>query len=629
MARSILERAVLKRRIKCEAARSVRYDLGGPMPLPFLRRVLNQRVVLLYVLMMLLAGAGYAQYDSYQLDGDALSFMDISDALLRHDWTRVVNAYWNPLYAVALALGQVVARPSRWNELQVFYWVNFVVYAGCIAACLFFVRSLTRLRASLAPLDAKRSAFSPLAMQFVSLALLFFSFQRELSLGKVRSDGLMLLWLLLAGGIFFRLQCRQRFGWFPLLGLVLGLAYLTKSFAFLPTAVLLTGILLYGALRQSGAARTRTIAGAVLAGLCFFALAGPYIAAISKRQGHLTTGDSGPLNYAFDVDGTERFHAFHYPGQGAGRATVEFKHHELLLMADPAMYSYASHAWGTAPLWFDPAYWDDRIHPHFYLRGQIERVSRSLVQLARFLVAHPEGLVVLMVLLAAGCRFSRPWRETVVLLPMLLWGALMFAIYMPVDLQDRYLTAAFLLVLLPAMALLQRPAEASVGRLTTAMALLLALLALADGARDLGERRRTLIVTGYPRGAYSKEAYPAAEGLAAMGVRPGDTLACLGDQACYPDPYWARLAGTQLLVQIDTLNQDPAAMWRSYRNKPEIAAALRGQGVKVLVAMFGPAARQPEGWVQLGSSNLYGLRLAAVDVAGDETRTSEEIRTAR
>ena len=577
-----------------------------------MRRVLDRRAILVYVLLMLLAGVGYARYDSYQLDGDALSFMDIGDALLRHDWAKVVNAYWNPLYAAALALGQMVARPSRWDELQVFYWVNFAIFAGCVGACLFFVRSLTSLRENRVAPDGDRAAFSPRAMEFVSLALLLFSFQRELSLGKVRSDALLLLLLLLAAAAFSQLQRTGRFVWFPVLGLVLGLAYLTKSFAFLPTAALRGGTLVYGLLRQAGARRWRTIIGALVAGLCFFALAGPYIAAISRRQGHLTTGDSGPLNYAFDVDGTERFHAFHYPGQGAGHAAVAFRHHELLVMTDPPVYSYAPHPWGTAPLWFDPAYWDNRVYPRFYLAGQAARFGRSLVQLARFLVGHPEGLVALAVLLAAGCRYRRSWRDQRVLLPMLLWGLLMFAIYMPVDLQDRYLTAAFLLVLLPALALLRRPADGATGRVTTVLALLLAGLALADAARDLGERRRTLSTTGYPRGAYSKESYPAAAGLQAMGVRAGDKLACLGDQACYPDPYWVRLVGAQLMVEVGTQNRDPAAEWRGYANKEAIKEALRGQHIKVLVAAFGTAAHQPEGWVQLGSSGLYGLPIDGV-----------------
>ena len=116
-------------------------------------------------------------------------------------------------------------------------------------------------------------------------------------------------------------------------------------------------------------------------------------------------------------------------------------------------------------------------------------------------------------------------------------------------------------------------------------------------------------MTGYPRGAWSRDVYPAAEALAKLGVRPGDRLACFGDRACYPDPYWARLVGAQLFAQVDTLDRDPAPLWREYANKPEIADTLRKQGVKVLVAVFGRAAQEPEGWVQLGSTDLYALPL--------------------
>ena len=115
-------------------------------------------------------------------------------------------------------------------------------------------------------------------------------------------------------------------------------------------------------------------------------------------------------------------------------------------------------------------------------------------------------------------------------------------------------------------------------------------------------------------------------GLAALGVRPGDRLACLGDQACYPDPYWARLVGAQLYAQVDTPNQNPAALWREYPNQQQIVQLLRGQGIKVLVAMFGPAAREPDGWVQLGPSDLYALPL---DEAGRQSATGQATRSDR
>jgi len=105
-----------------------------------------RKITLIYLVLLVLCGIGYAKYDSYGLDGDAVAFMDIADALRAHDFAHVVNGYWNPAYAAMLAAGQAISHPSRWNELQTFYWVNFWIYLGCLAACVYFVRSLVLVR---------------------------------------------------------------------------------------------------------------------------------------------------------------------------------------------------------------------------------------------------------------------------------------------------------------------------------------------------------------------------------------------------------------------------------------------------------------------------------------------------
>ncbi len=561
------------------------------------------------IVLMLLAGLGYARWDTYQIDGDAVSFMDIADAIRTGDWPRVVNAYWNPLYAAALALGQAVAHPSRWTELQVFYYVNLVIFAACLFATTDLVRAVVQLRERTLTGDRERSAFSPLALQFASLAILFFSFQRELSLARVRSDALLLLLLLAATAALLRIQATGKLRFFALLGLWLGLAFLTKSFAFLPTVALLLGMVVYGLLR-SGPSRRRTLSGVALATVVFAMLAGPYIVAVSRQVGHFSTGESGSLNYAFDVDGTVRFHTFNYP-DGAGHARMALKHPEQLLLASPPVYAYFNHPWGTAPIWFDPSFWHDRVWPRWYLPGQIDRLKHTPVQLLRFLVAHPEGFALLMILLLAGYRFRfTDRRECLPLLVPVVWGLLMLSIYMLVDLEDRYLTGMLMLMLLPLFALLRRPESDAGARLATGLALLLALLSLSDAARDLGERRRNLSVAGYPSGAWNFEIYGAAHGLVDLGLQPGQPVGCLGDQACYPDPYWARLAHTQIMAQVDTLNRDPAAIWQQTPNQGEVVDALRRDHIRFLVAKFPPAAKEPAGWVQLGSTHYFALPIS-------------------
>ena len=566
-----------------------------------------RKITLIYLVLLVLCGIGYAKYDSYGLDGDAVAFMDIADALRAHDFAHVVNGYWNPAYAAMLAAGQAISHPSRWNELQTFYWVNFWIYLGCLAACVYFVRSLVLVRERYATDASAPPAFSSGALLLVSLALMFASFQRELHISAVRSDSLLLMLLMIAASLLLRLQAGGGFLYYPLLGLTLGLSYLTKSFAFLPSFFLLGAIFLFGLFRGRSN-RNRIVAGSVLAGIVFVLLAGPYILAISKQRGRPTTGESARLNYAFFVDQTDRWHEFHTGN--LGHATASFKHPEQLLLDSPPVYSYLRHPYGTYPIWFDPAYWTDTIQPHVYLKGHLLRLARCSALLVRFIVAHLEAFVVLIVLLVAGAFFSRKWRGWLPVASVALWGLLMLGIYFPVDLQDRYLAAPFLFVVITMLALLRRPANSNVGDAATITALLLALLLLVDATADIAQRRRILSVTGYPRGAYSTQIYPAASGLNQLGITSGQTVACFGSQACYVDHYWARLAGTPIRAEIEVSDfSDPGAFWTKQQNKEQALEQLRSTGVTAVVGFFSPSAHIPDGWQQLGDSNFYAYLL--------------------
>jgi hypothetical protein len=564
---------------------------------------------------MLLCGIGYAKYDAYQLDGDAVSFMDISDFLLKHQWQHVLNGYWNPAYSAALALGTFFTHTDRRHELHVFFYVNFFIYLGCIAATFFFVRGLVRLRELCIPQGNLDAALTPFALMLSSLGLLLFSFQRELSLGKVRSDALLLFFFLLAAGILLHLQSEGRFYYYPLLGLTLGLAYLTKSFAFLPSCLLMLAIFIFGISRKS-TQRKSIASGAILAAVVFAAVSGPYIAGISKQAGYFTVGDSARINYAFFVDQTSRWHEFHTGKMG--HALGQFKHPEQLLMDSPAVYSYTEHAVGTYPLWFDPNYFTAGLKPRFWLHGHMHQLLRNPELLVRFIFGHPEPFILFLVLLAFGASLPHERSSWWPWVPILGWGLLMLGIYFPVDLQDRYLTAPFLFVVIPALALLRKPkgpeARISIQQIAAALALLLAFLSVADAARDIFERRRDLNVAGYPQLPYNPEIYPAADGLIALGVHSGDKVACMGDIACYVDPYWARLAGTQVLAEVDVPSddkrvQDPAAYWNSLPDLQQVGSILAAQNIKAIVAVFPSGAQAPAGWHQLGESNFFAYPL--------------------
>ncbi len=601
-------------------------------------RTIGRKLLWAYALLMIVAAYGYARYDSYMMDGDGTAFLDIAQDLNTHHASLAINGYWNPGYPVVLALAGKVAHPTLWRELAVVRLVNVAVFLVTMAACVFFTTGLTRVRA-LADSMTNEFALPPAALHLLGLALLVLSMGRELPIAAPRADTLLLACLLFAGGFLLRILESPGMLLYAGLGVALGFAYLTKSFAFLPSVALFLALLVRGT-RQPPATRTRALAGTVLAAVLFALIAGPYLLAISRQVGHFTTGESARLNYAFFIDMTPRWHEWFQ--HDLGHAGGQFLHPEAVLNTQPPVFSYAAHPQGTFPLWFDPAWWTAGLKPHIWIKGHIFRLARNIVVFFRYLLGRPEIFVLLGTLLAFGSALPRlrlrrearqqtPWWA----IAPIAWGSLMFLIYLPVDLQDRYLTGPLLLIVLPLFAALQprltakrsNPEAGSpelppfVHALSSALILLFAGIVLLQSATYLADRRRHTPPAEQHHPGFDPQIFTAAAALDHLGLQPGDKIACMGDLACYTDFYWARLAGTQILGEVETPNEaNPVTVWNSIADKHIVTDPLARMGLRYIVSIFPNSARKPDGWIQLGGSNFFAYPLQApVDAANAST----------
>jgi len=580
---------------------------------PTLRRPLLVYLVALVPVMGLAAG-----FAPYMIDGDSVAYMDIADLLHAHRWADAVNGYWHPLYPALLSVAQGLVHPARANELGVYYAVNFVVFFAQVAAMLWFVTALVRLREAMGEAPA---VLSLKALQMLGVALLVIAAQRELTLNRVGPDGLLQALILAGLAMLLQALATDRLIFAPLMGLFFGLAYLTKSFAFL-LALLAIAVLVLFQWRAQRRPLLRAVTSGALALVVFAAVAGPYVAALSRQKHRFDFGDSGSLNYAWYVGGTEKMHLEPWMTKDFGAATATLVHPEKQLLAQPGIYSYKGHALGTYPAWFDATYFNERIVPHIQLGQLAKRDERNMVLVFRYLLNHPEPLILLALLLFAGARLRL--RETTFWWPAVGLGLAMWGIYGLVNVEERYVTVAYFAVLLPLFAALEVRAESEARALLPASALrsgagmlvvLLAFLALGETLRVALRERREQSVAGLAHGWQYPEIFGAAEGLRAMGVRPGDEIACVGTKACLDDHYWARLAGVQILTEmyepspkhlIDQLGALP--------NREQAYAVMRAQGAKVLVGYFDPDemnAVHPAaaGWVRLGETAFYALPL--------------------
>ena len=592
-----------------------------------------RKLLIVYLILLVPIGWLATKYEPYLLDGDAVCYMDIADLLHAHRWAGAVNGYWHPLYPAVLAAAQVAFHPSRWNEIPAYYFANYGIFLLELAAMVAFVYALDRLRERTLS-SSTQPLLSREALALLGCAMLVVASQRELATGLVRPDALLQALMLLAFAMLLNALATESFVYAPLMGLFFGLAYLTKSFAFL-IALLSVALMFVFQIWLQRRTLKRVLTNAALALVVFGVVAGPYIGALSHQKHRFDFGDSGALNYAWYVGGVEKMHLEPWMTSSFGPATVHLVHPEKQLLASPGIYSYRAEPYGTYPDWFDTTYFNERITPHLDAPVLIRRDVRNLVLVVRYLFNHPEAWILLVLLLVFGARLRfGNWRRDNFWLPMILLGMAMWILYGLVNVEERYVTLAYLVVVLPVFAVLRAPAQeadefgaassAWLPSAASALIVLLAFLAAGESLRIALDQRRD--ESGLPHPWYNADMFEAAHALQGLGIQPGDEVSCMGFYACLNDNYWARLDGVRIVTEVYNPNSDLYAQWAGLPNRQQVLDVLRGQNAKVLVAQFDPSAinlnpAAAQGWIRLNDTDLYAYPLSVRDTLGSGVRT--------
>src|SRR5580658_10014732 len=79
------------------------------------------------------------------INEDGISYLDMSDALMKHNWHLLINPIWSPLYPLLIGLVTWFARPSAQWEVPLVHAVNFVVFLGALASFEFLMRQVISL----------------------------------------------------------------------------------------------------------------------------------------------------------------------------------------------------------------------------------------------------------------------------------------------------------------------------------------------------------------------------------------------------------------------------------------------------------------------------------------------------
>lgn len=541
---------------------------------------------------------GLAQFDPYQVDGDAVSYMDIAGSIVHGRWKEIVNGLWNPGYPAVLALGKIVAQPNRMHALELVYRTNFCIFLFSIFCTWFFVGSVLRVReGGKLPTEVYHWALSARLLYLVSYATVCLSWMNEFSPGKVRVDGLFASLLLLAFAFLLRGLVEPRFIFDVGFGFALGAAYLVKSPGFVIALFTFVLVAIYASIHRQFKYRPRRL---LISALIYIAVAGPYITALSLQKGRFDFGDSGRLNYAWLVDGTQPQHLLNGQPARFGAASVLLKHPAIEILRHPIVLYFPHFPHATYGPWFDPSYFNEGVHPHIYLARQLRLTVQQLRRLLFFLVIHalPIAFLVFSLVCGAKTRSMGITRGALWLLYLVLLFSI--AMYLSVHFLDRYVGGQFWLAWIATAGFLIVN-DSQKKYMMQGAAVFLAVAVLLMGLQSVIKDRQSVILNGLGHGWYNPAEYETVAVLRAHGILPGDAVACF--RACNHGSYWAYLAG----VHVNSEIYDPAFMsdaksgneiWSNLPAKQQVFQALSAIGAKALVGYFEDMPPSGEKWTK-------------------------------
>jgi hypothetical protein len=533
---------------------------------------------------------------------DSVSYLDIADAYLRNDWQAALNPHWSPLYSWLLALALSILEPTPYWELFVVKLVNFLVYLSALVAFNFFLGALIAHNHRQSERDDQGGFLRvPEWVWLLSgYSLFLWSALKWTTLYSDTPDLTTCVFVYLAAGILLRARCGAD-GWrsFLLLGVVLGLAYLSKT-ALLPIslAFLAVGLLSTGNFR-------RDLPRVVVAGLALAVVSAPFVAAISAQENRLTFGEAGKYMYVLFVNPG-------FPGKALrhwqGDKRPEFgvpEHPTREIHGSPSAFEFKTPIAGSYPPWFNPSYWHAGLEMRLDLKRQTNVLAKNLVfAWSTFLGALAFGY---LALISGRDRFLSSLAALKSNVTLLVPAAAGLAAYfLAADLPQndletqpamRYIAPFAVLLFAGVFSSVRMPDSKESrqwlkGITFAAVAVVFASL-IADPVRERLDRRLN-----------NKEhvEWDTAAGLAGRGILPGDEIAHLGYGLSL---YWARLAKVRIIAEID----DEVDFWSAA--PPVRAEALRAveqTGAKAVVAASTrekPASAAQEGWQRIGDSSIY------------------------
>jgi hypothetical protein len=537
----------------------------------------------------------------FRIYSDGVSYLEIASRYRSGAWNQAINSYWSPLYSWILALMGWILRPTAQWEVPMLHLVNFLVFAASLFTFRFFLRQMTLM---IMDNGGLQTGYTRRAWVLSAYFIFLWGALALTPLGLVTPDGITNLLLYSVAGIVVTIKrgdtSTRRFA---TLGGLLAFCYFARAAFFIAPAIFTLTLL--GLVRPIRVA----VKGSLTVIAVFAVLVAPWIAIISKSKGYLTFGESGKLNYGWEVSAIER--STNWQG-GPGKQGLPI-HATRKVMDSPPVFEFNGPIQATYPPWYDPSWWYEGLKPAATLSQQATTTFRNIRVVGAILLGAPGFLWCLLCSIAdiemrdriRGLLLSTWWC----------WGPMLslIACYSLVFIDTRYIASALVISVLSLVGCaFSGPLGSTPARLAVwaTSAICVGFLAFPTAVEvymvcsDLAHGRETVPNTQF---LLSRE-------LSESGLKKGMKIAYIGNSM---NADWARLLGlrivaevpvrfernTDLLLKIIVNTENLKTYWRSgLPTQQKVLNKFRGAGADAVVADLVPDWANTAGWIRMQTS---------------------------
>jgi len=233
--------------------------------------------LVLALLVYLVAGLLLIKYYRYQINPDGISYISIAQKYLNGDFSNALNGYWGPLLS--------------WLLVPFLHLTSDSLLAAKLLTLLTGLVTIIALRALSYRFEMTESIRTVILFSAVPVVLTF-------AFSDITPDLLLTCILLFYFTVIFGVNYAESTNKDILCGVLGGLAYLSKSFAFPFFIVhfsIMNALVYYRS--QTKQARKRVVRNFLTGTVAFALISGLWIGLISNKYGRLTFGVSGKTTY--------------------------------------------------------------------------------------------------------------------------------------------------------------------------------------------------------------------------------------------------------------------------------------------------------------------------------------------